>query len=566
MLRSFSGNFTFFFVLIFVLCLYQESVSQNSIPDNFIRHNGVGYLVSDIKIAIVGAQSNLKGQAFYLIEENKPEKVAYTGIVQADRGNKNTPFKHNHPLDFSDFKIKGRYILKLKDGTVSAPFAIGGFKEYQDALALVLEFFRAQRCGDIDPILHKPCHLNDKNAKLDVSGGWHDAGDYIKFMITNTFTAVEMLTAADYAASFNFEKAMADAIPQNNIPDLLDEARIGLEWILKMTSDYANGNYYFQVSGEEDHSGWRLPETDDADRDAGKSRSLHKGWGGNLLGRSSAALAIAARLFDKYDAKFAAECLTRAEALFAEKDKFENVQKSNPAEYYNERSWLDDMVLGSAELYQTTKKLEYHNYAKTNLSTLRGDDIGWNGTDFLAYAACFKANIEPNYCKSKMIEALTVIEENANKNSYFLSSRYVWGTTALFTGDAQKAIMYYYLTADPVYLDLATSQRDYLLGRNNWGTSFVIGLGPVYPKNAHSQLNNLAGLHRGAVVGGPAEKSSWKRVFPTLKIKDDKFKKFQSEIIYYDFQPDYYTNEVALDYTVPSIFIMLHNVAKSMKQ
>jgi len=385
-------------------------------------------------------------------------------------------------------------------------------------------------------------------------------------MITNTFTAVELLTAADYAVSFNFEKAMGDASPQNYIPDLMDEAHIGLEWIFKMTSDYANGNYYFQVSGAEDHSGWRLPETDDAGRDAGKSRSLHKGWGGNLLGRSSAALAIAARLYKKYDEKFAAECLTRAEALFDDRSKFENVQKSNPAEYYNESCWLDDMVLGAAELYQTTKNTEYLNYAETNLPKLRGDDIGWNSTDFLAYAACFKAHIKPDYAKNKMIEALTARQKKSNDDTYFLSSRYTWGTTAVFTGDAQKAIMYYYLTTDSVYLDLATSQRDYLLGRNNWGVCFVIGLGPVYPLNAHSQLNNLAGLHKGAIVGGPAKKGSWKRVFPKLKIEGDKYNKFQGEIIYYDVQPDYYTNEVALDYTVPSIFIFLHNVSKSLRQ
>ena len=95
-----------------------------------------------------------------------------------------------------------------------------------------------------------------------------------------------------------------------------------------MTSDYSNGNYYYQVGGEEDHEGWRLPEKDDTTRDLGKSRSLHKGWGGNLLGRSSAALSIASRIFRKYDKDFAEMCLERAEALFLERDKFKSVQRS----------------------------------------------------------------------------------------------------------------------------------------------------------------------------------------------------------------------------------------------
>jgi len=169
-----------FFIVIFVFCLCQEVKPRNSNSDNFIRHNMVGYDITDKKIAIVGARNNLEGQFFYLIEADKPERVVYTGIIQSDRGNKNTPFQHNNPLDFSDVKTKGKYKLQLQDGTVSYPFVIGGLKEYQDALALVLQFFSAQRCGNIGPILHQPCHLNDKKAVIDVSGGWHDAGDYIK--------------------------------------------------------------------------------------------------------------------------------------------------------------------------------------------------------------------------------------------------------------------------------------------------------------------------------------------------------------------------------------------------
>jgi len=552
--------------VIFVVFYSHQVMAQETIHANYIRHNMVGYIATDKKIAIVGSENNLEGQPFYLVKAENSGLHVYNGIIQSDKGKKNTSFQHNHPLDFTDFKIQGTYKLKLQDGTESHTFVIGGQKEYQEALALLLDFFHSQRCGNTNPILHKPCHLNDEKAALDVSGGWHDAGDYIKYMVTITFASVEMLTATDYAVSYKFEEALADASPANGIPDLLEEARIGLDWILKMTNDFANGNYYYQVSGAEDHSGWRLPEDDDSGRDAGKSRSLHKGWGGNLLGTSSAALAIAARLYRKYDNEFAVKCLTRAEALFAERSNFKNVQKSIPAEYYNEREWLDDMVLGAAELYQTTKNTDYLNYAKTNLLKLNGDDIGWNGSDFLAYAACFKANIEADFVKSKMIEALTRKQKKSDADTYFLSSGYTWGTTAVFTGDAQKAIMYYYLTSDSTYLELANSQRDYLLGCNNWGVSFVIGLGPVYPQKAHSQLNNLAGLHKGAIVGGPARKKSWEKVFPNLKIDEDRFSKFQSNIVYYDFQPDYYTNEVALDYTLPSIFIFLHNVSKSMKQ
>lgn len=554
------------FLISTLLLLATPLKTQQLDESNHIRINLLGYLSNDDKIAIVGSEENLAGQLFYLVQENDPEKIVFKGTVSVNRGNQNTPFKYNLPCDFSSFNKPGEYKILLANGTLSHSFSIGDIELYQNALSTVLDFFHSQRCGDTDPILHKPCHLNDSNAAIDVSGGWHDAGDYIKYMITTTFAVVEMLTAADYAYSYGFDNAMDDSSPKNGIPDLLDESRIGLDWILKMTADYKSGNYYYQVSGEEDHEGWRLPEDDDLARDKGKTRSLHKGWGGNILGRSIAALAIASRIYKQYDLEFASNCLERAEGLFGDRENYTNSQPAIPVHFYNEREWLDDMVLGASELYLATGKSEYSNYAKENLKKLKGSDIGWNGSDYLAFASCYKAKIEDEFCLDKMKNSLEDLVINSNNDPYYLSSGYAWGTTAIFTADGQKAIMYYYLTSDSSYLNLAIAQRDYLMGRNNWGISFVVGLGSVYPINAHSQLNNLAGLQRGAVVGGPAEKSSWERVFPNLKIEDDRYEQFQSEIIYYDNQEDYYCNEVALDYAAPAVFLFLHNISQSLRQ
>ena len=552
-------------VIILLFGIGSVSYAQEIIQGSYIRNNLVGYLPSDQKVAIVGSQNDIEGEPFHLVDADNQDNIVYSGEISKNRGNKNTPFKYNFICDFSNVTSKGKYKIKLEDGTSSAPFVIGGLSEYKNALKLVLEFFRSQRCGDTNPILHKPCHLNDAKAAIDASGGWHDAGDYIKFMITATYATVELITAADYAMTYNFENAMGDSSPKNGIPDLLEEARVGLQWILNMTSDYANGNYYYQMSGEEDHNHWRMPGSDDSTGIAGNPRSLHKGWGGNLLGRSAAALSIAYRVFSKSDKKFADDCLNRAEALFTDRDKYENVQKSTPPDFYNEREWLDDMVLGGAELYQTTKKPEYLEYTKAHVKKLTGDDISWNGSDYLAYAACLKSGIEVEYCKDKMKRILDDKEEKINSDVYYLSSGYTWGTTALFTGDAQKAIMYYYLTSDTSYLNIATAERDYLLGRNNWGVSFVTGAGSVYPIYGHSQIDSLCCLQKGAVVGGPAEKSSWLRVFPDLKLDYDKYRIFQTNIVYHDNRQDYYCNEAALDYTAPSVFIFLFNIAQSMK-
>ncbi|MGA9294553.1 MAG: glycoside hydrolase family 9 protein [Ignavibacteriaceae bacterium] len=554
--------YSIYFTIAFILIPLQIK-SHEFDKKSYIRYNQVGYLMNDQKIAIVGSWENLEGNPFYLVDADNTDKVLYSGTISASRGNKNTPFNYNLPCNFSDFISAGNYRIKLEDGTISGKFTIGALKEYQNALKLVLEFFRSQRCGDTNPLLHKPCHLNDAKALIDASGGWHDAGDYIKFMITATYATVELLTAADYAYTYNFENAMDDISPKNGIPDLLEEAKIGLKWILKMTSDYESGNYYYEVSGEEDHNFWRMPGSDDSTGVVGNPRTLHRGWGGNLLGRSAAALSIAYRIFTMSDKRFAAECLKRAEGLFVDRDKFENVQKSSPPDFYNETTWLDDMVLGAAELYHSTKKEEYFNYVEKNLKKLNGDDIGWGNVDFLAYAACSKAGIETDYCNKIMKAILEKKEIKIKNDAFYLSSGYTWGTTALFTGDAQKAIMYYYLTSDKSFLHIATNERDYLLGRNNWGVSFVCGVGTNYPLNGHSQIDSLCCMQKGAVVGGPAEKSSWLKEFPDLNINNDKYKMFQSNIVYHDNRQDYYCNEAALDYTSPSVFLFLYNISSA---
>ena len=433
----------FFYLTSLFLLIPLQLNSYELAKENYIRYNQVGYLINDQKIAIIGARENLEGRSFYLVDAENLNKVLYTGRILSNRGNKNTPFKYNFPCDFSSLKTAGHYRIKLEDGTLSGIITIGALKGYQNALKLVLEFFRSQRCGNTNPLLHKPCHLNDAKAVIDASGGWHDAGDYIKFMITATYATIELLTAADYADSYNFENAMADVSPENGIPDLLEEARVGLEWILKMTSDYTSENYYYEVSGEEDHNFWRMPGSDDSTGVVGNPRSLHRGWGGNLLGRSSAALSIAYRVFKKSDKKFAYECLERAKGLFSDKDKYKNVQKSSPTEFYNESTWLDDMVLGAAELYNSTQEKEYLDYTKANLKKLNGDDIGWGNVDYLAYAACSKAGIETDYCNKVMKSILEKKEVKIKSDAYYLFLGIYLGNYSFIYGRCSKS--YYVL-------------------------------------------------------------------------------------------------------------------------
>ncbi len=544
------------------------SLNVLAAANDYIRVNQVGYITNDTKIAIIGSGNSLSG-TFYLVDAANTNIAYFSNTIGSSRGNNNTPFANNYPCDFSAYTTPGQYRIKMNDGTISHPFAIGAYSEYSNTVAAILDFFRSQRCGDTSPILHTACHLHDTNGTFDYSGGWHDAGDYIKFVITTSFTTLDMMIAAEYALSNGYAHALEDNREAVGVPDLLEEGRIGLEWLLKMTGS----GYYYQVSVRQDHDTWRLPQADDAHPPAGVGdpRPVHSGWGGNLLGRTAGAFAIAYRIYQPYDPSFSAQCLTRAQSLFSNVNSYQYAQDSIPTNFYNETSYEDDLVIAAAELYMSTGDSTYSSYASSTIGGLWEDGIEWGSCDFIAYAECYRAGINATACRNDMRNALNSIRTHSQNEVYYLSSSYTWGTTAAYMANAQKAIMYYCLTGNDAYMDMANAQRDYLLGRNNWGVSFIVDVGEEAPTNSHSQLNDILApvLHRGACVGGPARVNHWESTMTNDGVNIasiravDRFSNFQSSIVYYDHKEDYYCNEVAIDYATTPLFVMIYNLGQA---
>src|SRR5262249_55980282 len=124
---------------------------------------------------------------------------------------------------------------------------------------------------------------------VDAQGGWHDAGDYLKFVGTTAYVlAVELLALRDHRAALG---------PDADV--LAAELRWGLDWLLKMV---AGAEPYYQVGGEGDHEvGWRLPEDDTkkpiASYDQRPVFRMGKGKGRNLLGRAAAAFAYGSEVY-----------------------------------------------------------------------------------------------------------------------------------------------------------------------------------------------------------------------------------------------------------------------------
>jgi endoglucanase len=532
----------------------------------FIRTNQIGYTTGESKRAIICALNNeqINGIPFFLY---RGVELIFEGVTGGARSTEGTPFTSISEMDFSSLRENGEYRLEIAGGTVSDNFKIGATAEYKEIYSSLLRFYQSQRCGNTNPIMHGPCHLNDSLAEVDVSGGWHDAGDYIKFMVPTSFVTLNLLTALEYGQDFMSEHGLIDERETNGVPDLAEEARIGIEWMLKMSSGYADNKFFIQVSDSLDHDFWRLPETDDESGDVGNPRTVHEGWGSNLNGRSIAAFAMASRLYTTYDPIFAALCLERAKALWLIRKNY--LDFSPKVDYYIENKGDDDMLLAAIEMYRTTNEEEYKNYASKNISNASEGSLTWAGCEFLSIAAAARAGIKKDESIEKMRKIITSFRDNSNEHPMGLSSGMVWGTTAEFTSQAQMAIMYYYLTDDAKFLPMAERQKDYLLGTNNWGTTFIVGAGNRYPKNAHSQINDLVGLQVGAVVGGPTSVNNYsgqKWLNGELANFKDPYLKLQANEVYYDCKSDYISNEVAIDYASSAVFMMMHTYSYGMKK
>ena len=367
-------------------------------PEIYVRVNQVGYLPSDAKVAIAFGRLTLPLR--FSVIDDATQQVAFEGSVRAMPGRWGQ-FDSHVALDFSQLERPGRYLLRVGE-TDSRPFQIGAalYDELPDQL---LEFMRQQRCG-YNPWLDAVCHSFDGRTAygplqagtyLDATGGWHDAGDLLKYLLTSSNATGQMLlayqltsgsTRAPHATRVIFHDRF-NALGQpgaNGVLDILDEARWGLDWMLKLHP--APDQLYHQVADDRDHQGWRLPQNETVDYGWGpgsyrviyfadgrpqglrdyKSRSNGVA---NLAGRYAAAMALGYQIWknDPRLSQYALRLLRASKEVYALGKAEEGVQQGNSygAPYrYEETTWADDMEWGAAELFRSTGERHYLQDAK----------------------------------------------------------------------------------------------------------------------------------------------------------------------------------------------------------
>ncbi|MGW7029120.1 glycoside hydrolase family 9 protein [Streptomyces xanthophaeus] len=420
-----------------------------------------------------------------------------------------------------------------------------------------VRFFQAQRDGAevVANVLHrKPSHLSDRQATVydtprfsadgssledirltpaggpvDVSGGWFDAGDFLKFTHTTSFSLVQLFLAQR-------EMPSAAGLPA--------EAEHGVRWLDRMWEG-TSGTLYAQVGLGEgnndsrgDHDLWRLPEADDALRTApgGQDHLIRhrpvfranepgRPISPNLAGRVAAAFALAAQADS--DPASALRWLDKAAAVYAQADTSPKgpLVTAYPGAFYSEDSWQDDLELGAAELARAARQLgdarsaewqrQAGSWARAYLGSETKDTLSVGDVSALAHAEILGS---PGHggqladaLKADLRRQLTDAADRARQDPFGAGANYTdFDAVPQTFGLVTTALLHARLTGEHQYDAFATRQRGWALGANPWGSSFVIGVGEVYPHCPDHPVANLSGsldgtgeILRGAVVNGP---------------------------------------------------------------
>jgi hypothetical protein len=565
---------------------------------SYIRINQCGYRPGESKIALAISTREIEGD-FKIVEYTSGKQV-FTSKIKPSAHKGWGSFTWCYELDFSGLAAAGQYLILLPStGDSSAVFSVSA-DVHKGSPDIMLGFMRQQRCG-YNPFLDVSCHQKDgrsmygpmpDSTAIDARGGWHDAGDQLKYLITSSNATARMLMAWEAAPHVFTDSMDASGRPgPNGIPDILDEAKWGLDWIHRMHP--APGQLFHQVADDRDHIGWKYPDKDSSDYGWGKGNARvvyfadgeqqglnkykSKATGiANLAGRSAAAMAIANRIWlaGLNDKAYAAECLEAAMDLYQMGKEQEGYQQGNSygAPYrYSEDTWADDMEWAATELFKATGKQKYLldaiDYARQAAGTSWMEHDSAEHYRYYPFANVAHARLYEYADPATKQQLAGYYRDNidnilkrAETNPYKVGVPFIWCSNNLVAAFITQVLLYEQMTGDRQYHELMAAHLDWLFGRNPWGTSMFTGIPSdgEYPEDVHTSVWKLT--HRevpGGLVDGPVFATIYNSLLGLQLTAPDEFEAFQNKyVVYHDDIGDYSTNEPTMDGTADAIYMM----------
>ncbi|MGD0157096.1 MAG: glycoside hydrolase family 9 protein [Terracidiphilus sp.] len=457
-----------------------------------IRLNQIGYLPGRPKVASV----SVLARSFRVrsLATNAVVFEAGLSAPHADPASGDTIRR----ADFSSLRTPGQYRIELDTGAQGDPFCVGR-DVYAQAVELTMRSFYGQRCGcevNLDAQhAHAKCHMESafhpSSGKTGAStnyGGWHDAGDYGRYIVNSGITTATLLWAWEMFPSLH---TMSLRIPESGgpIPDFLAEIQWNLKWMMSL-QDTDGGVWHKQTRN--DFCGFILPQDEQGPNYIiGTGADPFKGTGATA--DFAAVMAIAARCYRSAAPEFATSCLQAARRAWAWLQAHPNVRFNNPADIhtaeYGDAEFHDEILWAAGELWRTTGEEAFHRaflaILPHSLNDLTIDVPTATSVSALGYWTYVLAQSTGSEEAKAAIRQATLKKaeplarqcaENGYGNSLAIED-YQGASNATATNHALLLLVADRFHPNAVWTNCALDSIHYLLGRNCFGISWVTQLG-----------------------------------------------------------------------------------------
>jgi endoglucanase len=568
-----------------LICILLVTGGEIVFSQAWIRINQLGYLPVSTKVAVLVCKDQMQLQNFELCDAQSGKIVFNSGAVKSCEAW--GPFPSSFRLEFSSFTKSGKYYIQA--GGIKSPVFQVSKKVYDGSADFLLKYMRQQRCG-YNPFLQDSCHTRDgyviynppaDSMHIDVTGGWHDATDYLQYTATSANAVYQMLLAYELNPSAFGDKFKANGEPgKNGMPDILDEARWGLDWLVRMNPD--SGQMYNQIADDRDHKGFRLPNQDSVTYGKGLERPVYFCTGepqgiykyknratgiASTAGKFASAFALGSKIFSKLDPGFSQVLQVKSRSAFGFGLAHPGACQTAPCTapyFYEEDNWTDDMELAAAVLFQIT---EDKNYLDKAIEFGRQEPTTpWMGADTARHYQWYpflnmghweitRSSVKPysaeflDYWK----KGIELVYQRGSHNPFMNGIPFIWCSNNLTVAYITQCHLYAKSSGDHTFDELESSLRDWLFGCNPWGTTMIVGMpqNGDYPSDPHSSLSVLYHYKtEGGLVDGPVYNSIYKNLKGIFLAGGDEYEAFQSNAaVYHDDYADYSTNEPTMDGT-----------------
>ena len=475
-------------------------------------------------------------------------------------------------VDFSDFKTAGTYKIFLGDEEVGHPVIISD-NALEDVTKGSLKFFYFQRASteleekyagkyareaghpDTSVKYHASTgHDVSLGETFKAPKGWYDAGDYGKYIVNSGITTYTLLQL--YQQNKAFFDTLNLNIPEsgNKIPDILDEIRWNLDWMIAMQDE--DGGVFHKLTTLK-FAGMVMPEKATAQRYA-IGKGVEATW------NFAAVMALAADIYSSFDSKFASSCAKAAEkahqwAIPNATERYTQPSDVSTGSYTGSSIW-SLKVWANAELYRISHNKNFTDVIHSVKFGSKDATLqSWSHSAMLeAFTIATNPNVfekaDVDTAKAMIFRLADKYVESLENNGFGIALErgdFYWGSNGGAANKGMVLIHAYILSKDKKYLNAAIGIADYILGRNPLDLSYLTGYGVNQVMNPHhrpSQADEIEAPVPGMVAGGPNSSAT-----DCAKNYVDKDAVAKS---YYDNSCSYATNEVAINWNAPFAYLV----------